>query len=462
MIPFDHQVVGAKFLAARQAALLADDPRCGKTGAAIMAADMVLAKSILVVTTASGRPVWRRALGDWSVFRRPVTILDPARWHGPWVSAELACVITSWKTVTKNEVRAAMMAREWDLVILDECHYAKNFETQRTQAVYGHLIDDGDDYSAERSAIQRTKRVWLLSGTPAPNSVVDIYPHLRALRPACLRNDGFPQAIDGHPAEWPDVLGFERFLKRYAVVGYKKLSKWNKVRVIIRGQNEPELRQRIGDFMLRRTQQDVGITEPIYEIMPLTISRTVQAQIERDAKVDLIVRAAQEGRTADLEMHLSKVRRFLGEAKAPALVEALKEEFECGLDKIVIMAWHKDVIAQLLVGLEAYGARAITGSTTMAERERNEIDFRTDPDFKVLIGQIQAAGEAIDLSAAAELIFCESSTVPKDMKQASLRITNHTQTRTPRVRVAVLDGSFDDQVETILLRKWASIKEVIG
>lgn len=452
MIPLPHQITGAHFLAKRRTALLADEPRVGKTGAAIMAADLILARSILVVTTASGRAVWRRAVRDWSGLGRTVTLVDPARWQGQNLNG---VVVVSWKTCTNPEIRALFMTRSWDVVILDECHYAKNFETQRTQAIYGHITDDGEQYDKSRSAIQNTKRVWLLSGTPAPNSIIDLYPHIRTLFPHTLL------AGNGRP----DVMAFERFIGRYARVGYKKLSRFNKIRVILEGRNEDELKARIGsDFMLRRTQQDVGIAAPIYEIWPLEVSRSSRAEIDKIPNVKRILEAARLGQTKALEkeLHLAKIRRATGTAKAGALVEAIKEEFENGLDKIVVMAWHHDVIALLLVGLEAFGARVISGKTPELDREANADAFRDDPTCRVIVGQIQAAGEAIDLSPAAELVFCESSTIPKDMKQASLRITNHKQTRQTRVRVAVIDGSWDDQVETILLRKWASIREVIS
>jgi hypothetical protein len=47
------------------------------------------------------------------------------------------------------------------------------------------------------------------------------------------------------------------------------------------------------------------------------------------------------------------------------------------------------------------------------------------------------------------------------MKQMSLRITNHSQARSPRVRVAVLEGSLDEAVQSILMRKWSAIREVL-
>lgn len=454
MIPMPHQIVGAQFLASRRAALLADQPRVGKTGAAIMAADLVLAKRILVVTTASGRAVWRRAFGDWSTFRRPLTLIDPANWKKQDISG---VVVVSWKSCTKPEIRAFFMSQAWDVAILDECHYAKNFDTLRTQAVYGVLVDGGEGYNRNHAAIRATGRVWLLSGTPAPNSIIDIYPHLRTLHQKCL----LPELKNG----FPDVLSFENFRSRYAIVGYKKVGTGSFARtipVVIRGQNEAELRARIGpDFMLRRTQKDVGIQQPIYEILPLIVKDKLRKEAEKHVNVAAILKAAEEGNTADLNLHTAKVRRAVGMAKIGALLELVTEEFECGLDKLVIAAWHTDVIANIAYCLMPYGARTITGATSEADREANAEAFRSDPTCRVLVGQIQAAGEAIDLSAAAELIFAESSTIPAQMKQMSLRITNHQQKRQTRVRVAVIDGSWDDQVETILLRKWASIRQVV-
>ena len=75
--------------------------------------------------------------------------------------------------------------------------------------------------------------------------------------------------------------------------------------------------------------------------------------------------------------------------------------------------------------------------------------------------QIQAAGEAIDLSSAALLIFVEMSMTPKDGAQMSKRITNYGQTQQPIVRVAVLEGSIDEAVGEILTRKMSAIREVL-
>lgn len=448
MIPRAHQLSGAKFLADKPVAILADEPRVGKTGAAIIAADYVMAETILVVTTASGRAVWRRGFAEWSAFRRDVQIATPK----DTITAPV-CIV-GWPSVSDAKMLSQLLHRRWDVIILDESHYAKSFEAKRTKAVYGEPIYGHG--TSKVSIASRGRYVWCLTGTPLPNSPADIYPFMRALTPERLTSDHGPV----------DVSIYADFLMRYCHVKPKKIgngayARW--IDVITGGRKEklPELRDRLNGFWLRRTQADVGIGEPIYETLPLLITKKIRREIDAAGDAAKILAAAESGSTKDLEMHLGPLRRLTGEIKARAVVEAMKEEFECGLDKVVLMAWHRDTLAILREGLAQYGVVGIDGSTSSAERERAEMRFRDDPSIRVAVNQIVAAGEAVDFSAAAELVFVESSFVPKDMKQAALRITNIGQKRQARVRVAMLEGSLDEALETILTRKWTSIKEVL-
>lgn len=448
LTPHAHQIEGALFLSDRKAALLADEPRVGKTGAAIMAADFNLEARILVVTTASGRAVWKRAFGEWSTLGRTICVLPGRLVDGPVVA------VVSWAGITEPSTRAALLSCKWDRVILDESHYAKSIDTKRTQAVYGQFLEDGRVVDAATALIRKAdEKAWPLSGTPMPNAPNDLYPMLRALRPECLQADV--------EKDWPDVTRYGDFLHRYCVVKMKKISNWRKIPVVVGGRNLPELRERIGDFMLRRTQQDVGIREPIYEVLPLAVSSAMIRAFEKDADGAAILKAAQEGSTKELEMHLGPLRRVTGEIKAQAVVDAVKEEFECGLDKIVLAFWHKDVGRIMRDGLSKYGVVGIDGTTSASERAAAEKRFQSDPQTRVFLAQIKAAGEAIDLSASATLWFVETSFTPADMKQMSLRITNHAQTRQAIVRVCALEGSIDEALQAILMRKWAAIREVL-
>lgn len=435
LVPFPHQIEGARWLSSQQHALLADAPRVGKTGTAIMAADDRLEDSILVVTTASGRPVWRRAFKQWSTFRR-----DKLR-------------IVGWPELTNGTTRAALLSQNWDRLIVDEAHYGKNFEAKRTQAVYGQLLDGGSIMHQSTALVGKAKGVWCLTGTPLPHDPSDIYPMMRALCPERLKADP--------SKDWPDVTRYEDFRDRYCKWRPKKLSAWRSIIVIMGGKNEAELNARLKGFILLRTQQDVGIREPIYETLPLAVSPRMLRDIEGDLVATEILTAAQSGDTRKLDMHLGPIRRITGEIKARVVVTAVQEELDNGLDKIVLAYWHKDVGQILKDGLSEYGVTGIDGSSSAKGREAAEQSFLHDPKCRVFLGQIEAAGEAIDLSSAATLWFVESVWSPKSMKQMSLRVTNHTQTRQAVVRVCVLEGSIDEALQEILLRLWAAIREVL-
>ena len=226
--------------------------------------------------------------------------------------------------------------------------------------------------------------------------------------------------------------------------------------------HEAELRARMEGFWLRRTQQDVGILEPIYDLLPIHLSDKERREIEAASPdAEEVLLAAETGETRALEMHLGTLRRITGTVKARGVATAVLEELEDNDEKIVLMCWHIAVMDLLMTALAKFNPVKVSGDTDPKAREDRVRKFQTDPACRVFVGQIQAAGEAIDLSAAAELIFVEMSFVPKDGQQAALRVTNHSQRRQPRVRVAALEGSVDEAVQGVLLRKLKSNREVM-
>lgn len=443
------QISGAKFLAERTTALLADEPRVGKTGASIMAADDILAEQILTITTASGRGVWKSGWPTWSPYPRPMQILASG---SDKLKPSTANVVVGWAGIRNHAIRSQLLKRNFDLIIIDEAHAAKNFEAKQTQALYGTLIDGGDRLGDAVALTPRAKRVWALSGTAVPNDPGDIYPMMRRLCPERLRENG----------EWPDVTRYEDFMRRYTERRPFKISQWKSIQVFVRGRNLAELNARLKGFFLLRTQQDVGILAPTYEMLPLIVSDRMRAQAEGDLDRQKILAAADQNDTRSLEMHMGPLRRVTGEIVARAVIDAVKEEFALGLDKIVLAYWHKEVGKILAEGLERFGVLMIDGSTSNAARPILVNTFHNDASKRVMLGQIVAAGEAVDFSPASQLWFVESSFVPKDMKQMSLRITNITQKRQPIVRVCTLQGSIYEALQSRLLPKWSAIREVLA
>lgn len=448
MTPFPAQIAMAEYCAPRRRAFVFSQARCGKTGALIMAADYILAMKILVVTTASGRGVWRKAFPAWSKIPRRVRVLGVDD-----LDEETDVGIVSWGSL--NCIPRAIRRRP-DLIILDEDQRAVTPDAQRTQNVYGRVFDDGERLM-ETGVVRAQDRVWHATGNPMPHDLGDMWMRVRA---------SFPQALLANPARgWPDVTRCGDFEKRYCIIATRKLPDGRRIpierhgrRIIVGGQNGAELENRL-EF-IRFTQEDVGIQPPRYEMLPLIVSAAQRAEINQIADQSRVLRAIDAGKTREIEMDLGVLRRLTGSIKAPIVVKAVKDEFYSGLDKIVLAYWHRDTGDILAEGLRKYGVIRLDGATPPKLREKCESDFRS-PKYRVFLAQIASAGEAIDLSPACELWFVEQTFSPKDMEQMAKRITNITQKRTCYVKVCTIEGSIDEPIQQRLTQLWAPINEVL-
>jgi SNF2 family DNA or RNA helicase len=448
MKPMPHQLVGAKFLASRNRALCADDCRTGKTLTAIMASDYCLDKTILVVTTSSGRSVWRRSFQTLGSIKRSVCVLGVDK------NEDADVLIVSWAGLLQSKTIARILARgAFDRIIKDESHKAKNPEAKMTQAAYGKMHNGGALMFTAGSLTELSPKVSWLTATPAPHDPGDLFPMLRA---------GCPELLEADPAKgWPDVTRYDDFRSRYCVIVMKKISAWNRIPVVIKGRNEAELHERIKPFFIRRTQADIGLTPPTYETLPLIVLPSQRRHIDSLVDHKKVMDAIEAGATKELEMDLGPLRRLTGAIKAHAVVEAVKDELNGGLDKIVLMRWHSEVGQIIRDGLAEFGVVSLDGSSTLKERQEAERAFRDDPKVRVFDGQIQAAGEAIDLSAARELWFVETIFSPGLLGQAAQRIAGPNQKRSAFVRVCSIEGSIDEALQASVMRLWQSIREVV-
>lgn len=420
------QIEGARFLASRRAAGLWDIGGFGKTAQAVAATDMVFARKILVVTTASARANWLREFRMWSAFPRSGAAIYTTKEKVPQADV----IVVGWSNVIASEIKAQLAARHWDALILDEAHKAKSLQAKATQTVYGALAP-------------RARQVWCLTGTPCPNAPNDLYPMLRTL---------FPEALEGR--------NYDGFLARYCVTKPRLIGgRW--IEVVTGGKNEDELSEKLKPFFLRRKTE--GLPGIRYSVYPLRADNPkILREAEADVDAQAILDAAETGDTRELEMHLGPLRRITGRLKAHAVVDLLKEEFENGLDKIVLFHWHTEVGRILREGLSAFGVVGIDGSADPHARQDAVDLFRTRNDIRIFVGQIAAAGEAITLTAANQCLFVEPSFVPKDMAQAAWRIYRRGQTRLCVCRIAALEGSIDEALMSLVRRKVASIVKVLG
>jgi len=403
MILYPYQEAGARWLAERPRAFLADAPRVGKTSQAVRACDHVGADKVLVVCPAIARTVWKRGFERWAF------------------AVPNALTIESWDVVAR---RPDSFHGDWDVVILDEAHYAKTRTAKRTEAVYGKGCKGG-------GVIENAGFVWPLSGTPCPNHAAELWTHLRALR---------PEALAQH-----NVLQYHEFLKRYCVTIEGSYGP-----IVVKNKNTAELKAMLEPFMLRRMMQDVHAEVPRV--------RFFDEALQDSKPIDEFEGEFEDG----MELPTATERREVGERKAPMVVQRLLEDLADPTHKCVVFAYHKSVIDMLKHGLAAHNPVVITGDTSDSARDRAQQDFQNRSDVQVFIGQIDACHTAIDLSRAHTVEVVEPSWVPNINVQAAMRCQNIAQRMPVTARMFSVAGTLDDAITRTLVRKASLLSELFG
>jgi SNF2 family DNA or RNA helicase len=396
VIPRPYQFEGADFLAARTRALLADQMRVGKTPQAIMAADKIGAERVLVLCPAIACYQWREQWAEWSK-RSPATIIG----RDLDISG-VGVYIASYNRAVQH-LDALRAGPRWDVLIVDEAHFAKNPNAQRTKMVYGK---GGIGWN--------TTCLWSLTGTPSPNHAGETWPMLRAF--GATR------------------LSYLEFVRHFCYYNEREERVYGN-----KPQHLAELRKLLAPFTLRRTLAEVAP-----ELPPVSYNMLA---IERVAGVDL--------RSEDISDIDPEDRIEVALAKTGPLA---KEIVGCldGQDynQTVVFGYHVEPLRRLTKLLQASGVNAelITGATSLHIRERIRTVF-TMGLTNVLVGQIMAAGTGIDLSAAQHGYFLELDYVPGNNSQAAHRLVNM-QTNAPvTFDVLTMPGTKDDRVQRTLLRK---------
>ena len=392
-----YQLIGRDFLAARTRALLADQMRVGKTPQAIMAADKVGAERVLVLCPAIACYQWREQWLEWSR-RAPARILGR---DGHDYNSLKDVVIASYNRAVQHKEILRTNPR-WDVVIVDEAHFAKSPTAQRTKAVYGK---GGIGWNSDR--------IWALTGTPSPNHAGELWPMLKAF--------GATQ------------MSYLDFVRHFCYYNEREERVYGN-----KPQHLAELRTLLAPFTLRRTLREVAPDMPAISFNMLAIEPQGV-----DYRTDVIEDIDDEDRIA------------VALAKTVPLAQEIKECLDGGEYKqTVVFGYHVAPLKRLVELLRAVGidAALITGATPQNHRSTAQICFKAGA-VQVLVCQMLAAGTAIDLSAAQHGYMLELDWVPANNSQAAHRLVN-VQTQDPvTFDVLTMPGTMDDRVQRTLLRK---------
>lgn len=424
-----YQETGANFLATRKRALLADDMGLGKSAQAINACGRVALDmdthdiSVGVVCPASLRENWVREFDRFWGHAAPCGLL-----------------VESY-----DKVRSGCWKDEhFDVVILDEAHYLKSRDSKRTRTILGQGC-----MGNLGALIENVPYVFALTGTPTPNNSAELWPLLRALAPDLILGK------NGKP------MNYWQFAMKYCTVvdnGFGMQIAGNR--------NTEKLKEMIAPFVLRRKKADVlkDLPSVTFDTLPLTneIAAKALRGVEQSEEADRVRSCLDGGQDlAGLASgSVATLRRLTGIAKSAAVVSWIEEWLDGGGDKLVVFAYHREVIAGIAERFAPGVVVSLAGDTPNAARQAVVDAFQNNPGVKIFLGQIQAAGTGITLTAASEVLFAESSWVPSENSQAAARIHRIGQKNACLVRFATLAGSLDERIQMVAARKAREVAEL--
>jgi len=430
LYPFQQD--GVRWLQDHPFGHLGDEMGLGKTGQAVAASDSLGDRLTLVICPAGLKLNWRDEIRKWNTLDRPVYIVNGGDW--PKVG-RVGWVIINYDILRKHE--KVLRATPWDTVILDEAHYIKSVDSERSRQVLGKSAKmDGGPLPRLHAS-----RRWTLSGTPILN------------RPSELWTLWYWLDQHGCPSYWG-------YMKEHA--GASQANQWN----CAGAARITELANKIKPWMLRRKKADV-----LTELPPKT--RQI-IEIEPDAEGQAIVRREHEiiasesvfrDHFADLRPgypdwdRISLVRHDTARAKVRPAVEHIAHLLD-EVGKVVVFAYHRDVI-ECLTTQAMNGATCIHGDINMDERYRRIAKFQTDPECRVIVGQITAMGQGINLTAASTVLFVEESWVPGEITQAEDRCHRIGQRENVLVQHLVLADSLDAYMARVLVEKQNMIDRIL-
>jgi SNF2 family DNA or RNA helicase len=332
------------------------------------------------------------------------------------------------------------------VVIIDEGHRLASPGSNRTSRIYGRRLD------RQKSLTEHAERVWVLTGTPTPNNAGEVYTHARALFPDAI---AVPEANGAvrRPMEQHEFI--ERFC-HYRDTQYG--------RVITGSQNQKELRQRLGPWIMRRRKKDVIQELPPLDFVAVPVpTRDFEVRIGGVSLIDEARGLEGDELVAYLASHtthLATVRRELGMLKASAAVEYLTEMLEGGVRKIVVFAHHRELINTVAGDLAEFNPVVITGDTSEPQRRKAIVAFQNNPEVRVLVGQIDACGVAITLTAAHDVVFIECSWTPGANYQAASRCHRLGQRDGVLARMLYVPHSLDERIIKTFQRKANEIAQL--
>lgn len=458
--PIDKELWGFQkadisYIKRRGGGLVADEPGLGKTPIAICYANEIHAKRVLVICPASIRLQWVTRIREWTQMRWPYVVY-PILTSSRGVHPTAEWTIVSYDLARTPGIGRALARGMYDLIILDEAHMLKTTDSIRTRAIFGDLETGTfrEKHTHEKifdSLASRCGSVLSLTGTPLLNRPREAYTLARA---HCWDSIDFASE---------DVFS-ERFNPMVKKEGVRK-DGTTFMYVDERTGRHQELQYRLrANFMTRHLKRDVltQLKLPVYDLIRVDKTGAVKQALEAESLLDIDPEQLDPNNVKILG-HIAVVRRMMGIAIAPQVANYVDMLIDGGETKIVVFAWHVDVLNILERLLHKHGVVRIDGSVQVERKQERIDEFIRNPRKNVIVGNMQAMGLGTDglQGVANHALLAEPDWVPGNNVQAVDRLDRWGQKRTVMADIFVAPESIAEKILASALKKAGNIHNAL-
>ena len=398
---YPYQNEGVDFIHTNKGTcIVADDVGLGKTVEVLTWLQEVWEteplRKVLVVAPASVVWKWKHEVAKWTCLSSQVVETTKQKLE------DVDIYIMSYAIMTRRAMSLRLVV--WDAVIFDEFQAIANPKAQRTRA----------------ATAMQTKHTILVSSTPMLNRPIELFVGLNMLKPGA----------------YPSYF---KFGKRYCDAKHNGFG-WDFKGI----SNSDELRERLSGIMLRRTKNmvELDLPEKTRTILPVDVPKEEIINAVQNIREDLS--------GVNKLVKLGILRHAIGMSKVNWAVRYTTELLNYNdTKKVVLYAYHMNVVAELMNGLKEFGVLSITGEIPQKERDSRINNFQNLPHNRVMV-ITKAGGEGINLYAADTMIFVEREWNPTKEEQAEGRLHRIGQTHPVEIVYLVARGTIDEYIAKLI------------
>ena len=331
---------------------------------------------------------------------------------------------TGKKVIKSTDIVMTDYVNLFQTVVIDEAHRCKDTTTQQTKLCL--------------RIAHRKERVILLTGTPVVNKPTDLWPQI------CIMGQNAPIAKT-----------FKEFKDNYCD-----------------GANGARNQKALQSLLLnhcyfRREKKEVAQDLPAKDRQKMLCEITTRTEYTLAANnfrtwmmnQNLDDESIQRKLRAEILTQMNVLRQISARGKIPAAKEFIDEVMESG-EKLIVFC----ILTEIVNDLKKLYPHAVTivGSDNMEQRQRHIDAFQKDPNTKLIICNIKAAGVGITLTASSRVLFLEYPWTYADCVQCEDRAHRIGQVWPVMCTYLLGQKTIDEKLLDIILTKKQLAQDITG